>query len=505
MLVCLLLAGCERPTPVPAPPTPQPPIVLADFAREQNPFGGSAHCEAQNGASLQCAREDNTLHLTYSQVGGGAYVLWWTDLRGADLSHQLLLAVRVRGAQGGERPHLYLNDQSGVRAFVDVARYFGITSDWQTIYVPLQDFQDAKGNKPDLAHIGEFGIAFEFEKQQGSLLVADVRTQATTLVARLTHDSAREKMLSDSVKLPDGFQVSVFADLHLPEITRIGFDPQGRFTFTRRTGQVYRLDGDQLELIASGFDELLGFAWRKDELFLASCHRVTRTRDENGDGFYEHATDLIGDLPCGGHQTNALAFGPDGALYISQGEFNNAPGALLRLNVDAPHSKPDVFATGLRNPYSFIFAPNGDIFASDNGPDDKDGPEELNWIVQGGDYGFPKYFGEPPPNSGTRAPLATFPQHAAAEGVVMYNGNQFPADYRGDVFVALFGQLFTSNIVGHKIVRVKLTKDGSQYHAAVSDFISGLDRPLDLVVGADGALYVDEFLTGVIYRISYGR
>jgi len=173
--------------------------------------------------------------------------------------------------------------------------------------------------------------------------------------------------------------------------------------------------------------------------------------------------------------------------------------------VDTPNSKPDVFATGLRNPYSFVFAPNGEIFATDNGPDDKDGPEELNQIVQGGDYGFPKYFGEPPPNSGTLAPLATFTQHAAAEGVAMYNANQFPAEYRGDLFVALFGQLFSANVVGHKVVRVKLTKDGGQYRATVRDFITGLDRPLDLVVGADGALYVDEFLASVIYRITYAR
>jgi glucose/arabinose dehydrogenase len=212
---------------------------------------------------------------------------------------------------------------------------------------------------------------------------------------------------------------------------------------------------------------------------------------------------LLANLPCAGHQTNALAFGPDGLLYISQGEFNNQPGALLRFNVDRPDAKPEEFATGLRNPYDFLFAPNGDILSTDNGPDDHDGPEELNHIVQGGDYGFPRFFGAPPSDSHTIAPIATFTQHAAAEGIAMYTGPQFPAEYQGDLFIALFGQLFTNTIVGHKVVRVKLMRDGNTYRANVSDFVTGLDRPLDVAVGPDGALYINEFVTGVIYRVTY--
>lgn len=46
------------------------------------------------------------------------------------------------------------------------------------------------------------------------------------------------------------------------------------------------------------------------------------------------------------------------------------------------------FARGLRNAFDLAFAPNGDLFASENGPD-SDYPEELNWIRQGYHYGFP--------------------------------------------------------------------------------------------------------------------
>lgn len=47
-----------------------------------------------------------------------------------------------------------------------------------------------------------------------------------------------------------------------------------------------------------------------------------------------------------------------------------------------------VFAEGTRNAFDLEFAPNGDLFATDNGPD-RDMSDELNWIQQGNHYGFP--------------------------------------------------------------------------------------------------------------------
>jgi len=52
-----------------------------------------------------------------------------------------------------------------------------------------------------------------------------------------------------------------------------------------------------------------------------------------------------------------------------------------------------LFASGTRNAYDLAFAPNGDLFAADNGPD-ADYPDELNWIREGLHYGFPWRFGD---------------------------------------------------------------------------------------------------------------
>lgn len=51
-----------------------------------------------------------------------------------------------------------------------------------------------------------------------------------------------------------------------------------------------------------------------------------------------------------------------------------------------------VFTSGTRNAYDLELAPNGELFAGDNGPD-ADFPDELNWLRAGQHYGFPWKFG----------------------------------------------------------------------------------------------------------------
>lgn len=64
----------------------------------------------------------------------------------------------------------------------------------------------------------------------------------------------------------------------------------------------------------------------------------------------------------------------------------------LVLPADENALKTYIFADGTRNAFDLEFAPNGDLFAVDNGPD-ADYPDELNWIREGQHYGFPWRFG----------------------------------------------------------------------------------------------------------------
>jgi glucose/arabinose dehydrogenase len=120
------------------------------------------------------------------------------------------------------------------------------------------------------------------------------------------------------------------------------------------------------------------------------------------------------------HYANGIVLSPDGQfLFINSGSrsdhgeietnggaFDNTrevplTSALLRipassqdliLPADPAGLAPYLYADGLRNSYDPVFAPNGDLFSGENGPD-ADFPDELNWVREGLHYGFPWKFG----------------------------------------------------------------------------------------------------------------
>ena len=65
----------------------------------------------------------------------------------------------------------------------------------------------------------------------------------------------------------------------------------------------------------------------------------------------------------------------------------------LQLPNDEAALKQYLFADGTRNAYDLAFAPSGELFATDNGPD-ADFPDELNLLREGAHYGFPWRFGD---------------------------------------------------------------------------------------------------------------
>ena len=54
--------------------------------------------------------------------------------------------------------------------------------------------------------------------------------------------------------------------------------------------------------------------------------------------------------------------------------------------------KPYLYADGTRNSFDMAFNAEGELFAGENGPD-MDLPDEINWIREGKNYGFPWRFG----------------------------------------------------------------------------------------------------------------
>jgi glucose/arabinose dehydrogenase len=150
-------------------------------------------------------------------------------------------------------------------------------------------------------------------------------------------------------------------------------------------------------------------------------------------------------------------------------------------------------------------------------------------IQAGANYGWPWCFGNRQvdpyiPNqpkgttkeafcARTAPPVLTYTAHSAPIGMVFYDNAQFPAEYRGDAFVAMRGSWNRNPPSGYKVVRVRF-QDG--WPVGFEDFLSGFlidtgggkaqfGRVAGLAVAPYGSLFVSEDTNGVIYRISWAR
>ncbi len=197
-----------------------------------------------------------------------------------------------------------------------------------------------------------------------------------------------------------------------------------------------------------------------------------------------------------------IRFGADRKLYITLGErgegrraqdLMDLNGKTLRLNEDGTvpadnpflgrrDARPEVFTYGNRNSQGMAVHPRtGWIFQTEHGPSWNDAPgggDEVNLIVAGGNYGWPIVHHRAT-REGTIPPLAEYTPAIAPAGCTFYDGHRFPA-WSGDFF-------FT-NLVGKKLVRLRL--DGSRPTGQEFLLENTYGRLRDVAQGADGLLYV---------------
>ncbi|MBK9781817.1 MAG: PQQ-dependent sugar dehydrogenase [Anaerolineales bacterium] len=109
---------------------------------------------------------------------------------------------------------------------------------------------------------------------------------------------------------------------------------------------------------------------------------------------------------------------------------------IMRFNIET--GEKEIYASGMRNPFDIAFHPlTGELFATDNGRDDLGlgaPQEELNLIIQNGDYGFPNCWDsqDAPGCEGTIPAVAFFEPHSSADGLDFYTGTQFPNEYQNN-------------------------------------------------------------------------
>lgn len=340
---------------------------------------------------------------------------------------------------------------------------------------------------------------------------------------------------------PEGFRIREFAT-GLQEPNALAFDDAGNLYYSELVdGNIVRLrdtngDGSAEErtVFASGFKNPRGLAWRDGTLYVASRGQINTLRDTNGDRVADENKVIMDGLFSLDiqHSNNGIAFGPDGKLYIAiggprvgqltlenheysyQGQPRDDWFFAGVIQADADGKNPKLFARGLRNPYALAFGSDGKLFATDNGDETIPAPDgdELNLVEPGRDYGYPYFFGYPPPWSDTAAPIVRFVPHTAPTGVTVYDAEKFPAEYRGNIFTALYwrGQP-GSRMQYREVARVAPEQKEGETVYTVKPFLGGLDRPIAVTVGPDGALYIadmrggkaDPEAPGTIYKLEY--
>lgn len=107
-----------------------------------------------------------------------------------------------------------------------------------------------------------------------------------------------------------------------------------------------------------------------------------------------------------------------------------------------------------------------------------------------------------------RVPEVLFQAHSSALSVAFYDRAAFPAEYRGDAFVALHGSHSQPDRTGYKVIRVRMKagRPTGEYEDFMTGFV--LDnsrvwgRPAGLAVTRDGALLVSDDANRTIFRVA---
>ncbi len=344
----------------------------------------------------------------------------------------------------------------------------------------------------------------------------------------------------------------------------MAFDTQGRlFAAIANSNKIVMLPDANKDgvaeapiIIANHLNAPNSIAFIDDNtMLIANQDGIVKIHQKNGQ--WSAPTPFINHLPYGHHTFKTIKLGADNHLYINVGSSCNVcveseplRATILRYTLDGKpagslvtlgrHAANPIWASGLRNSQGFAWQPKtGVMFATNAGADDrsdtKNGqvnddipPEHLNRIEPGKHYGWPYCWGDPgnsknqvqDPNfvgaddfcKSTAPPAIAFTSHSTPIGITFLDKSNFPAEYKNDAIVALHGSWNRKNPSGYKLVRVKFNAENP---VEVLDFATGWlnvdgsgrsqtwGRPVDVITGPDGALYVSDDRAAIIYRISY--
>jgi glucose/arabinose dehydrogenase/mono/diheme cytochrome c family protein len=348
---------------------------------------------------------------------------------------------------------------------------------------------------------------------------------------------------------PKGFKVELYAaGLDNPRWLRT--TPNGDIFLAESAAGRIRVfrgitsDGkaEQSAVFAEGLNKPYGIAFyppgpNPEWVYIGSETEVVRFPYHSGDlkasGPSQHVAGLPGP---GGHWTRAVEFSQDGKrMFVAVGSESNVddtdthPAEKDRADIlwcDPANCQLKVYAYGIRNAGGGIKVnpQTGELWCSVNERDalgDNLVPDYITHVQEGGFYGWPWWYLGPhqdPRHEGKHPELkekAIIPDvllqaHNASLEFTFYQGEKFPAEYKGDIFASEHGSWNKATRVGYEVIRIPLHQTG---HATgeYEDFLTGFvlpngdvwGRPVGMTEAQDGSLLVSDDGSNSIWRVSY--
>ncbi|MFQ3646285.1 MAG: hypothetical protein SNJ54_15115 [Anaerolineae bacterium] len=335
------------------------------------------------------------------------------------------------------------------------------------------------------------------------------------------------------IRVPAGFALE-FVGQFPGQVNQITYGPDGALYATvlengTLTGAVWRLSAEGIRRLTPTLYSPFGLAFRPNtaELYISS-----RTSPLQGGSLWRLNPDttlslLIDDLPCCfsevDNQPNGLFFGQDGALYMGIGSLTDrgeganpqlqawatfVPFEASIVRIDMQTGELTTFASGIRNPIDIAQDSVGAFYATDSGLVSGIGDRVLA-VTEGVHYGFPYYRSRgcdncPPSTGRSFAPpdLLSLPLYTLPRGIVAYTGAQFPANFQDTLFIALWNAPYQMILwLDPRDPALAAATPDEPY--PLTPFVTGLLRPSDVILDAEGALVIADWLHGHIWRVRY--
>ncbi|MDP9165564.1 MAG: gluconolaconase [Actinomycetota bacterium] len=362
--------------------------------------------------------------------------------------------------------------------------------------------------------------------------------------------------------VPKGWTMSVWTRIAKPRLA-VWAPDNALLVSSPAVGQVIRLQpsgiGPQLQLLVGGMDQPHGLAFAGSTLYIAESDQIDAF--DYADGLAKDPRTVATNLPdarspeLGGayaHALKSVVVGPDGAVYFSIGSTGNVSAAdrtgappratIMRIPPGGGPFAP--FATGVRNGTGLAVAPDGALWTAvnnrdnvevpDQGPSRGDvvpeyvndhPPESIAKVTPGRELGWPYCNPDGGPANlalirdletnadGSKLDCATLPPieqslgaHSAPLGMSFVDG-ALPAPYATGALLAVHGSW---NRQPPRAPEVAFLPWQNGSLGTAQTLIGGFQatdgsrwgRPVDAVVGPDGAVYVTDDAADAIYRLA---